>query len=60
MIVDRIIEAYRAPVDRQRLEGFAGAELMRRLLGVSQLPLQADLEQKRAWLDRSRRWVLGG
>jgi len=58
-IVDRVIEAYGEPVERSLLEGFAGSELMRRLLGVSQLPLQADLDRKRGWLERSRRWVLG-
>jgi 5-methylthioribose kinase len=40
-------------------ERFAGAELMRRLIGVAQLPLREDLDQKRAWLDRSRTLVCG-
>lgn len=37
--------------------GFAGVELMRRLLGVAQLPLSADLAQKRAWLEMSRAYL---
>jgi 5-methylthioribose kinase len=37
---------------------FAGIEIMRRLLGVAQLPLPASLETKRRLLDESRRLVL--
>jgi 5-methylthioribose kinase len=36
---------------------FAGAELMRRLIGVAQLPLRSGLDQKRAWLELSRQLV---
>ena len=36
---------------------FAGAEIMRRLIGVAQLPLAADLETKRAWLTFSEELV---
>jgi len=56
-IADRILAAYREPVDRALVEGFAGAELMRRTLGVSQLPLAATLTEKRGWLELSRTWV---
>jgi len=34
--------------------GFAGAEIMRRLIGVAQLPLQAGLEEKRELLALSK------
>ena len=37
--------------------GFAGVEIMRRLIGVAQLPLTVDIERKRAWLNLSRRLV---
>lgn len=37
--------------------GFAGAEIMRRLIGVAQLPLEAGLEEKRALLALSKRLV---
>lgn len=39
---------------------YAGVEIMRRLLGVAQLPMQRTLEEKRSLLERSREWVLGG
>ena len=38
---------------------FAGVEIMRRLVGVAQLPLAIDLDQKMNLLDRSRAMVLG-
>lgn len=58
-VLDRIEAHYDRNLDRPLLEGFAGAELMRRLLGVAQLPLPADttLEEKRGWLAQARRWV---
>ena len=38
---------------------YAGVEIMRRLIGVAQIPtLRADLAQKIAWLELSRRLVL--
>jgi 5-methylthioribose kinase len=44
-------------LDRARLAGYAGVEIMRRLIGVAQLPLSAGIDRKRALLDRSRRLV---
>lgn len=58
--VAEVVRRYRGPADfRWPLAmQFAGAELTRRLLGVAQLPLRADLAQKRAWLKQARRLVL--
>jgi hypothetical protein len=39
-------------------DGFAAVERIRRLLGVAQLPLEADLAQRVAWLERGRASVL--
>lgn len=58
-VLDRIGAAYARPIERRLFEGFAGTEIMRRLLGVSQLPLEADLARKREWLALSHRWVTG-
>ncbi len=58
-IVQRIAAGYAGRIDLSLIRGFAGAEIMRRLLGVSQLPLSADLSQKRRLLERSRHWILG-
>ena len=37
---------------------FAGVEVIRRLLGVAQLPLNADLATKQAWLAAARQFVI--
>ena len=37
---------------------FAGVEVIRRLLGVAQLPLTADLATKRTWLATARQFVV--
>jgi len=58
-VVGRALAVYPAPVDRELVQAFAGAELMRRTLGVSQLPLNVSLDTKRGWLDLSRTWVNG-
>jgi 5-methylthioribose kinase len=47
-----------ADYDRALIFQFAGAELMRRLIGVAQLPMDAALDRKRALLERSRRLVM--
>ena len=41
-------------------DGFAGMEVIRRLLGVAQLPLAASAAQKQTWLHQARDLVLGG
>lgn len=45
-------------LDAPLVAGYAGVEIMRRLIGVAQLPLHGDLERKRALLMRSRTLVL--
>lgn len=53
----RVVAAYGAPADPALVGGFAAAELMRRTLGVSQLPVKADLDVRRGWVEQSRAWV---
>lgn len=50
----RPIGAFSIALARQ----FAGVEIMRRLIGIAQLPLAAGLDEKRRLLDLSRRLVL--
>ena len=56
------IQSYQKPVgfSQPLAEGFAGIELLRRLLGVAQLPLPETLstEAKLNWVDTGRRLVL--
>ncbi len=42
------------PVDWGLVVQLAGVEILRRLIGVAQLPLQADAPQKRAWMAQAR------
>lgn len=54
----RVISAARGETLEQRLVlGFAGVEIMRRLLGVAQLPLSLDLDGKQRLLALSRALV---
>lgn len=55
----QVISQYEGSVDWALAKAFAGAEIMRRLIGVAQLPLPASLERKSAWLDLSRELVCG-
>jgi 5-methylthioribose kinase len=57
------LEAVAASVAARRLDAdlvtaYAGVEIMRRLIGVAQLPLPRDLDRKRSLLQHSRRLVL--
>lgn len=56
-IVDDVARAYGAHVDTPLLKGFAAAELMRRTLGVSQLPLLFGLKGKRELIEQARSWI---
>lgn len=55
----RVLAAGRSQgLDESWLLGFAGTEIMRRLIGVAQLPLPYGLDEKRRLLDVSRSLVL--
>src|SRR5262245_26665137 len=45
-------------LDPSRVASYAGVEIMRRLIGVAQLPLSLDIDRKRAILRLSRRLVV--
>ena len=45
-------------LDRSRVAAYAGVEIMRRLIGVAQLPLSYDIDRKRSLLRLSRRLVV--
>jgi len=47
-------------VDNDLIAGFAGTEILRRLLGVAQLPLKLTLESKKALMDQATIWILTG
>jgi len=45
-------------LDLSRVAAYAGVEIMRRLIGVAQLPLSYDIDRKRSLLRLSRRLVV--
>ena len=49
--IDRVCQKIAGDVSTELVKGFAGAELVRRLIGVAQLPLDADLERRVQWLN---------
>ena len=58
--IHRLRARYQAPTDFEPrlVDNFAGLELIRRLIGLAQLPLSADLAQRKAWLVLGRRYLL--
>jgi 5-methylthioribose kinase len=58
-LADRVAAACaEAGLDAGLAVRFAGVEIMRRLIGVAQLPLPYGLDEKRMLLDRSRSFVM--
>lgn len=58
-LIEKLFASYRKSndLDKNLALRFAGVEIMRRLLGVAQLPLARALDWKERILDRSRRLV---
>jgi 5-methylthioribose kinase len=59
--IARILDLYAsaAPLDHELMAAFAGVEIMRRLIGVAQLPLACGVDRKEELLDLSVELVLG-
>jgi 5-methylthioribose kinase len=56
--VEQVLQQYEAPLDEALTRKFAGVEIMRRLLGIAQLPLTSGLSEKARLLALSREWIL--
>jgi 5-methylthioribose kinase len=59
-LANRVMETYQpgSAIDSNLIRNFAGVEIMRRLMGVAQLPLPYGLEEKRHLLELSQRMVM--
>jgi 5-methylthioribose kinase len=59
-LFDVVIRTYEnfTDLNLEILNGFIGVEIMRRLIGLAQLPLQMDLQSKKDLLDFSRTLIL--
>ena len=58
--IDKALACYDRPFNRKLTLAFAGIELIRRLLGVAQLPLPANttLATKEEWLKQGKEWLM--
>ncbi len=57
-ILARITTAYPTAVDQAWVETFCGIEILRRLIGLAQLPLERSLTEKEALLTLAQRLIL--
>ena len=57
-LIAQVLPQYDASLDESLVRKFAGVEIMRRLLGVAQLPLSYSLPEKAHLLALSRKWIL--
>ncbi len=57
-LIAQALQEYDAPLDKALTWKFAGVEIMRRLLGVAQLPLRYGLPEKAHLLALARAWIL--
>ncbi len=61
-IIQLIWSSYQKPegFDNEMLAGFTGAEIIRRMIGLAQLPLNMELSKKDALLSLASHWVKSG
>ncbi|MEM7375673.1 MAG: phosphotransferase, partial [Bacteroidota bacterium] len=59
-VTSELLERYAAGAnfDERLMRGFAGTEILRRLLGVAQLPLVLGLEQKQELMVKAAKWIM--
>ena len=55
-LLDRVLQSLNS-LEVRLVQGFAGAEIVRRLLGVAQLPLGASLSQRQEMLEMASGWL---
>jgi 5-methylthioribose kinase len=53
-----IIDQYAEPIDKQLMRQVAGIEIVRRILGLAQLPLSRTIEEKKTLLDIATQLIL--
>ncbi|WP_088339634.1 phosphotransferase [Robiginitalea sediminis] len=50
-------DRYSLPLDRGLVQQVAGTEILRRLIGLAQLPLERSLDEKSALLEQACNWI---
>jgi len=61
-IIQAILNKYKKGQDfkEELLAQFVGIEILRRLIGIAQLPLSLDLVTKKALMVQAAKWIMGG
>ncbi|PZX49574.1 phosphotransferase [Algoriphagus chordae] len=52
------LQLYQHPFSMELLNAYQGVEIMRRLIGIAQVPVSLDLTQKKSLLDKARMLIL--
>ncbi|MEE9372328.1 MAG: phosphotransferase [Saprospiraceae bacterium] len=61
---ENILKYFIAQIEKNKLINsdlvfsFGGVEILRRILGVAQLPLSATLDNKNDWVENAKKWLL--
>lgn len=58
VLIKVILEQYEHPFDFQLANQYRGMEILRRLIGIAQLPLRLSLEQKSKLLEKAKELIL--
>ena len=59
-MIETILQTYQQPEDFKKglLAQFVGIEILRRLIGIAQLPLSLDLTSKKQLMEQAAEWIL--
>jgi 5-methylthioribose kinase len=49
---------YSQDIESKLVQGYRGVEIMRRLIGIAQLPLKLNLGQKEVLLERAKEMIM--
>ncbi|TXE11582.1 phosphotransferase [Seonamhaeicola algicola] len=55
---NKVIDNYNLPINTTLVKAFAGSEIIRRIIGLAQLPLQRTIKEKQQLLNLATTWVL--
>ena len=56
--LNQIYDRYQGTADKQLMSQVAGIEIVRRLVGLAQLPLERDIKEKRKLLKKARKLIM--
>ncbi|WP_025761848.1 phosphotransferase [Dyadobacter tibetensis] len=57
-LIEQVLYWYNSAIDFQFLQQLTGVEIMRRLIGLAQLPLERSLEEKRQLLSKAYQMII--